>query len=54
MESMGGFRSDLELRGGGGGGLGLNRWLRVAEELSPINIHKYRWLVVVAQKIWKN
>ena len=30
---------------------GLSRWLRVAEELSQINIHKYRWLVVVAQKI---
>ena len=30
---------------------GLNRWLRAFEELIPINIHKYRWLVVVAQKI---
>ena len=39
--------------GGGGGGGGLNRWFR-ATELSPINIHKYRWLVVMAQKIWKN
>ena len=27
-------------RGGGGGGVGLNRWLRVAVELSPINIQK--------------
>ena len=27
------------------GGEGLNRWLRAAEELSLINIHKYRWLV---------
>ena len=41
---------DRGMRGGGG----LNRWLRAAEELSPINIHKYGWLVVVAQKIWKN
>ena len=32
---------------------GLNRWLRAAEELSPINIHKYRWLGVVAQKSGK-
>ena len=41
--------------GGGGGGLGggLNRWFRAAEELIPIKIHKCRWLVVVAQKIWK-
>ena len=28
----------------------LNRWLRETEELSLINIHNYRWLVVVAQK----
>ena len=27
---------------GGGGGVGLNRWLRATEALSPINIHKYR------------
>ena len=40
--------------GGGGGGGGLYRWLREAKELSPIDIHKYRWLVVVAQKVWKN
>ena len=40
--------------GGGGGGGGVNRWLRATKELSQINIHKYRWLVVVAKKIWKN
>ena len=34
-------------------GEGLNRWFRAAEELIPINIHKCRWLVVVAQRIWK-
>ena len=60
MERMGGGEvseviwNENERRNGGGGGGGLNRWLRAAEELSPINIHKYRWLVVVAQKIWKN
>ena len=37
-------------RGGGGRERGLNRWLRAAEELIPFNIHKYKWLVVVAQK----
>ena len=42
-----------ERKGGGGGGGGLNRMLRVAEELSPINIHKYRWLVAMTQKILK-
>ena len=55
MERMGGGEvseviwNENERRGGG-----LNRWLRETEELSTINIHKYRWLVVVAQKIWKN
>ena len=39
--------------GGGGGGRRLYRWFRAAEELILINIHKCRWLVVVAQKIWK-
>ena len=63
-----GVGEEMERRGGGevseviwnenekgrGGGGGLNRWLRAAEELSQINIHKYGWLVVVTQKIWKN
>ena len=31
----------------------LNRWFNAVEELIPINIHKCRWLVVVAQRIWK-
>ena len=35
--------------GGGGGDWGLNRLLRSSEELSPINFHKYRWLLVVAR-----
>ena len=39
--------NENERRGRGGGGL------RAAEELRPINIHKYRWLVVVAQKSGK-
>ena len=38
---------------GEGEGGGLNRWIRADEELIPINIHKCRWLVVVAQKILK-
>ena len=53
MERMGGGEfskviwNENKRKGGGS----LNRWLRAAEELSLINIHKYRWLVVVAQKI---
>ena len=56
MERMGGGKvSEViwnEMREGRWGGL--NRWLRATKELSPINIHKYTWLMVVAQKIWKN
>ena len=43
------IQNENERRGGR-----LNRWIRAAEELCPINIHKYRWLVVVAKKILKN
>ena len=58
MERMGGGEvseviwNEKERKGGEWGGL--NRWLRASEDLSLINIHKYRCLVVVAQKIWKN
>ena len=41
MEKRGGEEiSEVSWNERGGGGGGLNRWLRVAVELSPINIQK--------------